>query len=1452
MSITTGSANSARYVDFDEYVDLKLQKTRSSIKSTDLLVALAGVAAMFLGYLLTFVVLDQWVIPGGFGVAFRWLLLLTLVAATVAWLVMKVGLPYMRSVNRLYAAREIEKADPSLKSSLLNLVDLRAAGREINASVMKTLERQAAVQLQQVDVTQVVDHRPLMRTASVLLAVIVLFCVYALLSPKDISNSIWRGLLPGKDVKLATSTEILNVLPGDVTVVARTPSSRVEIIADLGGVIPEKIFVHYTTSDGKFRDEPVELRADAEGQTRFKGVLVGETGQGLLQDVTYVVRAGDAESKTYRITVEQPPSATPDKVRLEFPGYMKLEPTEQAGGQIESWEGVKATLTAHTNIPVKSASIQFLDEPTAAPLGDDLPMTVSSDGRHLDAKWTLAFRSDGTSYSKHYRIQCKTASGAEDPAPIVYGIAIRPDLPPEIALLEPVRDLEAPANATIPLLIQARDPDFELSHINLHVEKLGQSILKDSLSDTKQSRVLLKHDLALDRLALNTGDVIEFWVEAFDNKQPRSNRRNTPRLKVTIIEPISDKAAKKQLADDRQQRDQRMAEAQQDQNDEGRPGQPPQQEVAANDPPRDPMPNEPPDRDPMPRDNAQPSKDETSGKDGKSGADGQGNSPPKEKSPRDPNSNSKPSETADGSGDNKTGDNKTKDGTKPPSDAPKQDRPKTDGTKQAGSQDGTNSRQSEQPTPLSPDGADDEKVIEKLVNNRKNREDSKSKDRKPDQAVQDANGSKEPTSNGDSPKSDMPPENEPDPKSKDTKPGENSTEQKSSKPNATKDSKTPSNDEPTTGDAPKEPLPKPGDAPKPSDSSVKPSPEKPARDQDKSDKPDSPKKNQPNKDRTNSEQTQPKEPMPGEAPAKPDEPDKNGPGTKDASKPSDSPAKQNENKGPQGADTPKNDTADEAAAPDKNKPDASNSDKSKPNEKTPGKSPNDKRPGAEDKPDPNAPPSKDTKKQPGETGQNAPREPAPKSPDAKPEPGDGKNKGPAKPQPDPKTKPTPQPGDAPQPDSKDKPNTRPGDPKPEDAPATNDATPPKAGDKKTSKQPQPGKQPNAAPNEQPPSEPGDKPPASKSPKKEQDSPTADEKQAPANKKDQKTNDSNNDGETGGDKPDQTGKPSPQKGPGEAGKQPGKQQPKDSSSKPSEDKQQPGQGSKPGKNGKPGDASDSKPSDGKSSSNSGKPGETGKPSADSSKPGDGNGGKEPADNQADKNKADKPAGPESDKAPSKPDDQPGQGDKPGDKPGDKGAGKSAESQDGGKSPGGKPSGKSGKGSSQPGKMSGQGGGSATPGKGGELPDAGSNDEAAALEEEAANLEYNKQATELVLKRLQKELERGDVDPELLEQLGWTEAEMKRFAERLGKHLEKSNAIEETPESAARREQFEEMLKTLDLKKGGTKRTGENSPQRDVNQIESRRTNVPPTYKKAFEQFTKDLNRQKQSKPAGSSK
>ena len=231
---------------------------------------------------------------------------------------------------------------------------------------------------------------------------------------------------------------------------------------DLGGEIPHQVQLLYTTADGKFQRQPIELRVEAEGQTRFKGQLIGENAQGLMQDISYVIKAGDSESPSYTITVEQPPSAEIETVRIEFPGYMKKGPVEQThNGQIDAWEGAKVVIHARTNMPVRGGMIQFLDDPQTGPTGEEVPMSVSDGGRLLQATWTLSLRSDGT-FPKYYRIDCRTADGRRDTAPTNHGLTIRPDLPPEVAVLQPDRDLEVALNATIPLLIQASDPDFEL------------------------------------------------------------------------------------------------------------------------------------------------------------------------------------------------------------------------------------------------------------------------------------------------------------------------------------------------------------------------------------------------------------------------------------------------------------------------------------------------------------------------------------------------------------------------------------------------------------------------------------------------------------------------------------------------------------------------------------------------------------------------------------------------------------------------------------------------------------------------------------------------------------------------------------------------------------------------------------------------------------------------------
>lgn len=1423
-STASGSGNSSRYLDFDEYVDLKLQQTRSSIKTTDILVALAGVAAMFLSYLLVFVIFDQWVVAGGFSIGVRWLLLSTLLLLTTAWLVWKVGLPYFRNVNRLFAAREIEKADAELKSNLLNLVDLRSSGREVNPAILRALEKNAAVGLQNVDVAQAIDHRPLMRIAYVLLAVVAVFCLYALLSPKKISNSIWRSLLPAANLGVATQTEIVKVDPGDTTVQAR---ETVLFTADIAGDVPQKVWLHYTTADGKFRDEPVELRTDTEGPTRFKGSLPN-----VIQDLTYVVRAGDASSREYRITVNQPPSATVDRIRYQYPPYMKLDETELAGGVIDSWEGTKVHLTAHTNMPVKSAIIEFIDTPESGPNGEQVDVSVSGDGQQLTASWTLGFRSDGA-YSRLYQIQCKTESGAKDPMPIQYAITIRPDLPPEVSILEPVRDVDVPANTVVPLLVDARDPDFQLGPVNLHVRKNGVQVQKEPLSSGQQQRLLAKYDLQLERLKVKPGDTVELWVQAFDNRQPRPNSKTTPELKLKIVVPVSEKDAQNKLSDDQAKRDQTLKETEQEQNQDARPEQQPSTGKPNEDRQRD---AKDPQRDqrPMPKqeDNKNGDQDPENGSPRQDGSSG--SKPKNQGQPDKANGSNQQQRTQNGAGSER---------------ANEQNKP------------------AEQP--LDPNGSEDDKALERLIDEVNKQQQKNQPDQKNQTGDKASNEQK----------------TDEDKTGTENMPGEQGAESgTNSQPNNQQPSKTEKTKPETKGTSSSNPK-------KPSE--TEPSPKNPGASQQPTPKPDQQNggdanKQQENPDKTGNNQSDtkkpktdtgaqsqqaPKDPGAGQQPMpKPEKsnggdenkqqqnPDKRVNNQSDAKKPetgsqpgssssqnandsTQNPSNENPSKkqGPQnGSGDEKNekqngtgnnaaDKPEEGAKPDatEKKPQPAAQEKNENGPDGAGKPmPNaGPMPGAEganepggaeaEKPANNAgDPQGDGPTKPSKTpmpkgegeekpGQSAdgPEERTGSSPDAQRKKADGTETGIAEPDRDPKAQPT---ANSTNPDLKRDPKQAP-EVRQREGKGNESNDPAKEASQNEVKPPKPQSgQPDKMKLEQKPSETQAQP--GRNPEQRQGDPNAaKEEQKGEGQKDQRAKPTAG-GQSGSTKEDNQGKPGSQStGQGDATTRPGSQQPNPEKSK------QPG--ATKGESG------------------------TGKPTSQQGEKKNGSGSKaegsdQKSPQQSDPSGSQKSGGEGQGQGKATP-----QGGQPGGKDGAPGGAEGAPGQGAG-------SGKAGRNSGTPGagRSSAQGDGPAEGQPNADRGPAAASD-AAPPEGEEANLEYKKHATELVLKRLQDNLERDGDDPELREKLGWTPDQLRKFSDRLSKALQESKAAGDTPESQIRRQQFEEMLKSLDVNKSGTTRSGAQSPQREVNQIESRHSTVPKAYQKASENFSRDVTRQK---------
>ena len=552
------------YAEFDEYISYQLRKTQSGIRSTDICTALCGAAVFVISYLLVFVVLDHWVVAGGFGNGMRAVLLVGMIVGTLAWIGWKVVWPFFRRVNSLYAAKALEEASPELKSTLLNYVDLRSAQREVAPAIIDSMEKRAAVTLSHAEVDDAIDRSMLLRLSYALLAAVVLFSVYSVVSPKKVWPSIVRIFAPTSEVSVSTQTAFLSVDPGDTKVLAR---EFLTVTADLSGEVPADVTLLYTTSDQQFVDEAVSMREVEAGLKRYQCILKGDGGEGLLQGLSYRIVAGDASTKTYNVAVAQPPSATVDELRYSFPDYMELPPEIPVGSNIDTWEGAEIEIAATANMVIESAKLQFSDEAEFPVRCEEIRMEVGSDGTSVTGLWQPIIRDDGT-YPKFYRVQCRTKDNATDLTPVVHSIQIRPDEKPEVSTLQPRGDMEVAVNATIPLLINASDPDFRLSRVVLRMSIGKRELTPREIYKGSNTEERILYQLKIAATNAEPGDVITWRAEAHDNRRVETpvrtlldaNRSSTPRLKFIVKAPISEEEAREQLERDKERAQEKLDE----------------------------------------------------------------------------------------------------------------------------------------------------------------------------------------------------------------------------------------------------------------------------------------------------------------------------------------------------------------------------------------------------------------------------------------------------------------------------------------------------------------------------------------------------------------------------------------------------------------------------------------------------------------------------------------------------------------------------------------------------------------------------------------------------------------------------------------------------------------------------------------------------------------------------
>ncbi len=126
-------------------------------------------------------------------------------------------------------------------------------------------------------------------------------------------------------------------------------------------------------------------------------------------------------------------------------------------------------------------------------------------------------------------------------------------------------------------------------------------------------------------------------------------------------------------------------------------------------------------------------------------------------------------------------------------------------------------------------------------------------------------------------------------------------------------------------------------------------------------------------------------------------------------------------------------------------------------------------------------------------------------------------------------------------------------------------------------------------------------------------------------------------------------------------------------------------------------------------------------------------------------------------------------------------------------------------------------------------------------DAANLEYARKQTDLVLEKLADQLKRKRLDEKLLDQLGWSEEDLRKFVERWQSRKEAAKRDDQSAESARR--ELDEALRSLGLRRGPLQqRTVKDDTLRDLS--EGYRGPVPPEYQERLRAYNQGVSRARQ--------
>jgi hypothetical protein len=376
-----------------------------------------------------------------FGFTGRWIGFLLVVSPILATVVFAVR-AWVVPISECAIARRIESSCGGAQNVLISAVQF---DRELpsNSPLRQALFQEMSDPFPSVPWKKVFDLKLIAKIAAALAVALIVMVVWAAISPDRFANSAARLLLPASKVAPLTQTRILEVAPGNATVVH---GGELRAVVKLGGELPRNGWIYFREPGSSWQKAVMNREVGAP--------LFVFTWKEVTQPLEYYIEAGDTSSGAYRVAVRPRTAVKSRNAEMDTPAYMKLGrlSVKDFSALQNVYAGSKLIVTLEFNYPL--ASLDVTDEKNEA-------ITTK---KIEDARWQFTLTAKGSQSLKVTYHDKDDFSDSEQ-----LPITVKPDDPPKIVVTQPAEGQQLLGNpeGALELAFDASD-NFSLGAVALY------------------------------------------------------------------------------------------------------------------------------------------------------------------------------------------------------------------------------------------------------------------------------------------------------------------------------------------------------------------------------------------------------------------------------------------------------------------------------------------------------------------------------------------------------------------------------------------------------------------------------------------------------------------------------------------------------------------------------------------------------------------------------------------------------------------------------------------------------------------------------------------------------------------------------------------------------------------------------------------------------------------------